>query len=236
MRGVLALTSFTGCVDDYSDANGPRPLDSPFFILSTDRDEIFSHETATLNLAVIDAPGKVEALDFNVSDGFGTVTLDQASFDAAKGQEKGTITATFNPPANEGTATITVTLSDAQGEQQKSHVASVELDVHFSCVGQDLSGNYDAVNCDDDAAKATINAAGADFSLSDLTAGLYGMDIPVTLTCSNGVLTAAGVTVDTLEFTDISGEIEPDGSIILDWTVDSPNTDPSDCSTEFTLE
>ncbi|MDX2247756.1 MAG: hypothetical protein SF052_13310 [Bacteroidia bacterium] len=236
--GVGIFCLLIGCVDDFSEANPPRPLDSPFFILSTNQTTLRSDQTAELTLSVVDAPGKIDSVDFFLPEGKGTVTLDAASFNSEKGKEKGTFKGIFTPADNtEGAVTITVTLYDAQEDQnRKSHVETVNLTVKFACTGKDISGTYDTESCEDSVKKVTINASGDQFNLSDLTAGTFGIDVPVVLVCDNGLLSAASVVVDTFEFSGITGEYDPDGSFYLEWTVTSPGAGSGDCVTEFNPE
>lgn len=233
--GVM-LASFSACVDDYQDANPARPLDSPFFIMNADRDIVRSDQTVMLTLNVVDAPGTVESISFRTSDDLGAVSLDQASFDGVKGREAGSFQATFTPPQDaEGSVTITAVLADGQGENQKTHTESVQVVVNFACTGEDLSGTYEAVSCDDSIKTVSLVPGGGGFVISDLSAGTYGaaLDVPATLRCQGGVLLADEVSVDTLTFSNIGGEVNPDGSMELVWTVSSPNTTPTHCATDL---
>lgn len=236
--GVMVMALFSSCVDDFQDANPDRPFDSPYFVLNTDNTLLLSDQTVLLTLTVLDAPGKVESVEFSVAEGQGSVTLDQASFDAVKGQETGTFTGTFNPSATyEGTVAINVTLFDAQGDNQKSHNQSVNVVVNHACTGRDLAGIYDGVSCDDSTKQVTVTEDAGNYNVSDVTAGAFGasVDVAAVLSCDNGLLTAPAVSVDTFEFSGIGGEVDPDGSIHLIWTVTTPNTVSSICSTDLLL-
>ena len=235
--GVMALALFSGCVDDFQDANPPQAFDSPYFILNVDKTQLFSDQTVELTLSVLDAPGKIESVEFALGEGQGSVTLDDASFNAAKGQETGNIKATFNPPQTiEGTVSINVTLFDAQGDNQKSHQQSVNLEVNHACTGRNIAGTYDGVTCEDSTKQVTVTENGSDFNVSDITAGTFGagVDIAAVLSCGGGLLSAPDVSVDTFDVSNIVGEVAPDGSILLNWTVNTPNTG-FECSTELLL-
>ncbi|MCB0835374.1 MAG: hypothetical protein KDD63_14250 [Bacteroidetes bacterium] len=236
--GIMAVALMSSCVDDFQDANPPRAFDSPYFVLNVNQTAILSDQTTELTLSVVDAPGKIEAVEFSLGDDAGTVTLDQASLDGAKGQETGSIKATYNPPQNnEGTFTIQVTLLDGQGDRQKSHQESVDILVNHACTGQGLAGTYSAESCDDSVKQVVVTEASGGFEVSDLTAGNFGagFDVAAVLVCDGGLLTASAVSKDTFDFSGISGEVDPDGSIHLEWTVTTPNTDPVGCSTDLLL-
>lgn len=113
---VLLFLSITSCVDDYTDANPPARLDAPTLRLSASgsnqkietvpvnvyQNTYVAYQTygsgVEYTVSVIDAPGKVGAVSVEGSvPDFGTVTLDDASVNALKGQETGSFKFTFTP-------------------------------------------------------------------------------------------------------------------------------------------
>jgi hypothetical protein len=238
LAGIMTMALLSSCVDDYQDANPPRAFDSPFFVLNVDQAAILSDQTTEITLSVVDAPGKIDSVGFALAEDQGTVTLDQASLDAAKGQETGSIKATYNPPQNnEGTFSIQVTLFDGQGDRQKSHQETANILVNHACTGRTLVGTYDAVSCDDSVKQVTITEAAGGFEVTDFTAGAFGagFDVAATLVCDGGLLSANAVSKDTFDFSGIKGEVDPDGSIYLEWTVTTPNTEATVCTTDLLL-
>jgi hypothetical protein len=193
--GLLAV----GCVDDYQDANPESGLDSPWFYLSTQVDTINQQGTITVAVGVVDAPGKIDAVTATLSDeDAGTVAVE--GFDAVKGSETGTFNLVYTPAASgfEGDVTMTVTVTDAQGEDlQKTHQDAIDLFVIYVCDGVDLAGDY-AGQVTTTAGglqaegSATLTADGDSYKLADLTLGFgtsnwdtLGIEIkiPIILTC-----------------------------------------------------
>ena len=70
--GIMAVALMSSCVDDFQDANPPRAFDSPYFVLNVNQTAILSDQTTELTLSVVDAPGKIEAVEFSLGDDAGT--------------------------------------------------------------------------------------------------------------------------------------------------------------------
>ncbi len=162
---ILVASVIGSCVDDYQDANPPRPKDGPIFKLSaggdvietpSDGNFIGANQTIALTLNVIDCQGGIDSVAVSLSDTLGTAMVDEASLNAVKGMTSGEIKANVTIRADieaESDLTISVTLYDGQepvnwfGKEipyRKSSTESYDVTV-VTCTSTGLAGVYDAV-------------------------------------------------------------------------------------------
>lgn len=139
MKNLLLITAgllfmLGACVDDYTDSNPPHKLDAPNVRVSTSGDQaavvpagltgfeayVIYGEPIDFTVSVIDAPGVISAASISSSvEEFGTVELDEASFNAVKGKTSGEfkftlIPSTELPDMATRTLNVTLTVSDSQ--------------------------------------------------------------------------------------------------------------------------
>lgn len=125
---LLMLGGVISCVDDYEDANPPLPLDAPFSTLSVEDDTLAGGESTSFTITIVDAPGGIDSVGYITTDDKGQVIIDDASLNAAMGQQEGVITGTFIAPNNaRGDFTLTLVVYDMQSEPRKSYTISEEL-------------------------------------------------------------------------------------------------------------
>jgi len=128
-----------GCVDDYTDYNPPGQKNGPFVMLSASgNDNIVLTSSQPLNtytayvqygggpveitVNVIDAPGTIGSASVTSSiEEFGTVELDEPSFNAVKGKTSGSFKFTFTP------STTLPTMAD-RGLNLEVAVSDTQLD------------------------------------------------------------------------------------------------------------
>jgi hypothetical protein len=230
----VSLFLLGACAEEYEFYNPEPALDAPYFILSASDTALLNTGTSILTVNVVDAPGGIDSVVISVEEDFGSATVDQASFDAVKGQEKASFQVNYTPPNNEGDVDITVRLFDGQAaDNQKFYEATITLEVTFACEGVDLSGTYNAENCGGGTNTPTVTGGSGTFTISDFTGGLIGTDVPIDITCGGENFSANAVTVDTFTFAAIGGSVDPDGYFFLTYTVSTPNTGSDNCFTEF---
>lgn len=110
---VIALPG--SCVDDYMDANPPRPLDGPALSLLPD-ETLSMGETTSFSVNVIEAPGMIDSVAYSLSEDIGTLVVDEASVNALIGKESGSFNVTYTAPTatEESEVRITFVVYDAQ--------------------------------------------------------------------------------------------------------------------------
>ncbi len=138
---VFAL-AVVSCVDDYTDANPPLPLDAPYAYVSSsipaakDGIPLVGGEEVTLSINIVDAPGVLDNVVFTFSKGGEVVSH---TFDQIKGKLVGSFDVTVKAPMNlDGTSTVTIEVSDSQ-EKPKVLTISRVLDVSYLYDGPDFT-------------------------------------------------------------------------------------------------
>ncbi|MBE9511793.1 MAG: hypothetical protein IMY71_13035, partial [Bacteroidetes bacterium] len=124
---ILALLG--SCVDNYQDANPPRPLDGPYFALNAGGDVletaengnfIGANQTIVFTLDVINCQGGIDSVGVTVNEeNLGTAVVDEVSLSAAIGQIQGEVTVNYTTVSQvleETELEIDVTLYDGQQE------------------------------------------------------------------------------------------------------------------------
>lgn len=126
---ILMGLTIVACVDDYEDANPAPGLDAPLSVLTVEKDTVDGGETITWSIQVVDAPGGIDSVGYITTDDKGTVTVDESSVNAARGQEEGVITGTFTAPFNAREEfTLTLEVYDMQADDmQKKYTLTEEL-------------------------------------------------------------------------------------------------------------
>jgi hypothetical protein len=235
-----------GCVDDYTDSNPPGQIDGPFITLSAIDENIDLAVSQPLNkytayvkygspveitVNVINAPGKIGSVSVRSSiEEFGTVALDEASFNAIKGQTSGSFKFIFKPSTilvgtSDRLLNVEVALTDQQldykGEESPlTTTITVPITlVSGPCVSSQIAaGQYKVTSAtgvldDGDAYDETDLSANSDGIFS-------GKNVIVTITRNRpGVYT----------FSEISGGVVP---VFYGWT--SPNVRVNLCDNQFT--
>jgi len=199
---VVLLTLLGSCVDDYQDANPPRPLDGPFFTLSAGGDVletvangnfIGASQTIVFTLNVISCQGGIDSVGVTVNEeDLGTALVDAASLSAASGNIQGEITVNYTTVAEvleETDLEIDVTLYDGQEEidwfgqeieYRKSSTESYDVTL-VVCASTGLAGDFTSVadgNYGDGAGGAgtAYTNLQADISITEIRPGLYLID------------------------------------------------------------
>ncbi len=248
---------FVGCVDEYTDANPPLPFDAPAIFdrpvengvratrtNGTMRDYTNFGETVRYRVNVPDAPGGIDSLIVTISpDVFlgeiGTITIDEASVTAARGQTSGELffeyTATEDETINQF-VTLTIEVKDQQ-ETPKVTSSTIMIRAYTACLpdadytgtysytssgfdsetGENYEGLEGTVNLTISTAAATTHHAGR-MACNDVSFGLYafqGFNSPagiITL-CDDGTVGVIGPNAITG-----SGTYTADGSMEFSWT------------------
>ncbi|MQY79887.1 MAG: hypothetical protein GH151_11945 [Bacteroidetes bacterium] len=197
---ILALLG--SCVDDYQDANPPRPKDGPYFTLSAGGDVLETPEngnfigadqTIVFTLQVINCQGGIDSVGVTVNEeDLGTAEVNQASLNAVKSQNQGEITVSYTTVSQvleETDLEIDVTLYDGQQEidwfgrtidYRKSATESYEVTL-VVCTSTGLAGEYNSVangyfgdgSGGPDAAYFDLQA---EITITEIRPGLYLID------------------------------------------------------------
>ncbi|MCD6596243.1 MAG: hypothetical protein J7L04_01060 [Bacteroidales bacterium] len=190
------------CVDNYQDANPPRPMDGPYFTLSAagdvietpaDGNFIAAGQTITFTLHVIDCPGGIDSVGVSIDeDGTGTAVVDQSSLSAVLGDTKGEVLVNFTTVADvseEIDLVISITLYDGQQpidwhgstiDYRKSSMVPYDATL-ISCASTGLAGEYNSVAegfFGDGAGgpDAAYNDLQAEITITEIRPGLYEID------------------------------------------------------------
>ena len=196
------LLLFSSCVDDYQDANPPRPLDGPYFTLSALGDVletpangnfIAAGQTISFTLHVIDCPGGIDSVGVSIDeDGTGTAVVDQASLSAVLGSSKGEVLVNFTAVADVAEETdlaISITLYDGQQpidwhgstiDYRKSSMVTYDVTL-ISCASTGLAGEYNSVangffGDGDGGPDASYSDLQAEIVIAEIRPGLYEID------------------------------------------------------------
>lgn len=250
---ILVLLMISSCkVDDYQDANPPHPKDGPAGFLSVGGDAIVDTETdgntytyvpingtATFEIDVVDAPGKIDSVSAVLSEELGEVAIDLS----AQGEVTGLITVTYTAgsvfstgASTAGNEDIAIELFDAQTPRKSAGFEPARIKtINATCFSsRPLVGFYDTVSSGFDAETGTnytnlegvvefrINAGGVNhpgfYRLTDGSFGLYPEQgfaanlINVTV-CGNEIVNANE------EFANnFSGTLNTDGTISITWS------------------
>ena len=134
------------CVDDYTDANPPLPLDAPYAYVSSTVEEgedgipLTGGEEVTFTVNIVDAPGVLNEIAFSFSKGGEVVSHN---FDQIIGQTSGTFDVTVRAPYDlNGQTTFTMEISDTQEEPKVLTISRV-LDVSYLHEGADFTVSID---------------------------------------------------------------------------------------------
>lgn len=170
LRNIIFITSIlifiSSCVDDYMDANPPRPKDGPWFTLNVQGDVIetpangnfiSTGQTITFTLLVVDCPGGIDSVGVSVNeDNMGNAVVDENSLSAVKGKSKGEVIVNFTTISNiqeETELVISITLYDGQQpiewhgktiDYRKSTTIPYEVTL-ITCTSTGLAGTYNSV-------------------------------------------------------------------------------------------
>jgi len=199
---AIVMSLMPSCVDDYQDANPPRALDGPYFILSAagdvvvtpnDGNFIGAGQTIDFTLHVIDCPGGIDSVGVTVDeDSTGTGAVDQASLSAVMGESQGQVLVHFTTVAEvteEIDLEISVTLYDGQQpiewhgstiDYRKSSVVPYDVTL-ISCSSTGLAGEYNSLAngfFGDGAGgpDAPYDDLAADITITEIRPGLYEID------------------------------------------------------------
>ena len=199
---AVILLLLGSCVDDYQDANPPRPKDGPYFTLSASGDVletpadgnfIGAGQSIILTLHVIDCPGGIDSVGVTFNeDSLGTAVVDQASLSAVKGNIQGQVLVNFtaiNDVAEETDLVISVTLYDGQQpvdwhgriiEYRKSSAETYDVTV-VVCTSTGLAGEFNSVanGFSGDGAggpDAPYSDLQAEITITEIRPGLYEID------------------------------------------------------------
>jgi hypothetical protein len=244
---VIAMSIIiTGCtVDDYTDANPPRPKDGPAgfmslaggnFIVDTETDGtsfiylMVNGGNAIFNIDIVDAPGLLDSVGF--SNEFGEAIADLGE---AQGQAEGLISVTYTPEA-EGDENLTIVVFDAQSPRKSvAFTPDQQIKTVDACfASRPLVGFYGTVTSGFDSETGSnytdleavvefrINAGGVNHpGLYRLTDGSFGL-YPLQGFANNFInVTFCGdeITNANEEFTDLfSGTLNADGTITVTWS------------------
>jgi hypothetical protein len=199
---TVILVLLGSCVDNYQDANPPRPKDGPYFILSASGDVletlengnfIGTNQTIVFTLHVISCQGGIDSIGITVNEeDLGTAVVDEASLTAAKGKIQGEITVnytTISQVQEETDLEISITLYDGQPEihwngrkieYRKSATESYEVTL-VVCTSTGLAGEYNSIadgyfgdgSGGPDAAYSDLQA---EITITEIRPGLYLID------------------------------------------------------------
>lgn len=196
------LMLFASCVDDYQDANPPRPLDGPYFTVSAHGDVletpangnfIGAGQTINFTLHIIDCPGGIDSVGVTIDeDGTGTAVVDQASLSAVLGETKGEVQVNLTTVSNvteEIDLVVSITLYDGQQpinwhgstiDYRKSSMVPYDVTL-ISCASTGLAGEYNSVadgffGDGGGGPDAAYNDLQAEISITEIRPGLYEID------------------------------------------------------------
>ena len=126
---LLLSTLFTACVDDYQDANPPRPLDGPaLFSLNSGSESVTAGESISFTDNVVDAPGGIASVTGTVVDADGDPAGSIAIVNGLQGETSGLIELRYDAPEPfAGEVTISVTVTDAQSPAKTSSPATLTI-------------------------------------------------------------------------------------------------------------
>lgn len=126
---LLLCSVFTACVDDYQDANPPRPLDGPaLFSLNASAGSVQAGGMLSLTANVVDAPGTIASVSATAVDDGGDPAGSFTVVNAQQGQTDGLVELRYEAPANFiGRVTITVAVTDAQTPPKTSAPATLTV-------------------------------------------------------------------------------------------------------------
>lgn len=120
-----------GCVDDYQDANPPRPLDGPaIFSINPSSETVVAGGSVAVTANVVDAPGGIASVAATAVDEDGDEVGSFTVTNARTGETEGLIELQFTAPDGYvGEVTISVTVTDAQTPPKTSAPATTTIEV-----------------------------------------------------------------------------------------------------------
>jgi hypothetical protein len=243
-------------VDDYQDANPPRKKDGPAVyqanlagdvITAPNLNEVQLNyvqagKSFMIEVDVVDAPGMIDSVSLSLSDSLGTISVDEASFNAIKGKDQGKFvvnyTGTTSSVGTTAVENITIGVYDAQNPRKMASISPASVKVVENCLAsKSLVGWYDTVasgyNSETDENYSGLTGKselyirannGADnpwnYRLRNASFGLYadqgfGEPFANLAVCDNTITTGTPAPADGLQYT---GTINEDGTLTISWS------------------
>lgn len=131
LLSLLCVWMLIGCVDDYQDANPPRPLDGPaIFSINPSSETVVAGGSVAVTANVVDAPGGIASVAATAVDEDGDEVGSFTVTNARTGETEGLIELQFTAPDGYvGEVTISVTVTDAQTPPKTSAPATTTIEV-----------------------------------------------------------------------------------------------------------